>query len=225
MLTEREAARRKGGVLCDECLAARSAALADRTCRDCGQSFKARAQRDARCDACRRAYAAAMQPMTAVTGDCEECGESFTVRRRAGATARFCRDACRTAWFSRAFVGEESPHYRHGEAGLYRMGWKQVRKACYRRDDHRCRVCGESIAGKMVAAHLVPREALPEPLRKPVADTLANLVTLCMSHHSSFDRSVATRWDYEAADRASWPAWAAPDPDILGLARSAALGR
>lgn len=140
---------------------------------------------------------------------CETCGGAGRKRVAADVTqVRFCGDPCRLAWWSTEFRGEKSPHWRGGTPS-YGPGWRRLSRYIAERDGHRCRACDrheDELPMRLVAAHLTPRRSWAHP---ELADHPANLIALCASCHSSFDRKKATRYDYAVGDRPSWPAWTA----------------
>lgn len=61
---------------------------------------------------------------------------------------------------------------------LYTENWDEIRRACYKRDGHRCVMCG--IKGKLSAHHVVP-------VRISHNNSLSNLVSLCSSCHKKIE--------------------------------------
>lgn len=207
--TGKVAARIKSAI-CAECRASRKAV--PWTCRACGverQLPASVASHISRCDDCRPTV---LKPMRQYVGICENCGQSFGCRAASDRVPRFCGDDCRRGWFSRAFVGEASPHWLGGESLSYGIRWKAVRRFVYLRDGDKCRACDASRedGAILVAAHLMPRRSFELAALSPrVADHPANLIALCASCHMRFDRAEQTRWDYEKGTRAIWPKWTA----------------
>lgn len=75
------------------------------------------------------------------------------------------------------------PPPKAADAFYFSAEWKALRAACFKRDGHRCVMCGEPA---VVADHVIGRrkwlaEGLPGS-----PDTLGNLRSLCRTHDNRF---------------------------------------
>jgi len=121
-----------------------------------------------------------------VTYTCEGCGRSRTVAK-ADTAKRFCSDACRLRWFSHAFEGINSPHWKGGPLP-YGPNWQRQRGKARKRDKYRCRRCGmhERWFGEHLSvAHIVPFKSFNGNFKK--ANLLSNLMSLCRRCHIIHD--------------------------------------
>ena len=182
-----------------------------RACGTCQDPFtQNEGQGYANCPACRTGRPESRRSRITVRRECEYCCAGFdSYEPPSVPPRRFCCNEHRLAWFANAFRRQASPHWRGG-AHPYGPYWKAMGQAISVRDGHRCRSCGRhehDLSERLTAAHLVPERAWgghPELAHHP-----ANLVALCRTCHSWFDRNQETRYDYAAGDRPTWPEWTA----------------
>ena len=84
------------------------------------------------------------------------------------------------------FKGEKNPYWKGGYEPYYGPNWEEQRIKALERDGHRCRVCGVN-KGKLDVHHIVPfRNFGRRHYLK--ANTLDNLITLCISCHATLEQ-------------------------------------
>lgn len=111
--------------------------------------------------------------------NCLLCGNSYTTRKR---TQKFCSPNCFAIARSIELTAHNSEDLLMRIARGYRgLGWNAIRKAVYKRDGYRCRLCGQTRRVTLHAHHIMPYET-------PTDNALDNLITLCSSCHRRVER-------------------------------------
>jgi endogenous inhibitor of DNA gyrase (YacG/DUF329 family) len=97
---------------------------------------------------------------------------------------KYCSNSCRSKDYYKETLGiyatpQGNPWYVDGEYARQ----KSQKRLAYERDEGRCVICGKEVDGKNEkygVHHIIPRRLFEDKVK---ADELANLVTLCNSHH------------------------------------------
>ena len=111
---------------------------------------------------------------------CEQCGKRWQGRQNGHKTTRqrhFCSKACRSAWRTRRFSGENNPAYIHGQGERpYPLSYRKIRNVIKERDGYSCQRCGKEEIDVSHHIHHIDFDK-----RNTDAD---NLITLCPSCHA-----------------------------------------
>jgi len=123
---------------------------------------------------------------------CDQCGKELERRFSESKTAEhhFCNKKCYGAWIATHRVGEDHPNWQGGYEPYYGPNWSEQRDRARRRDRFMCRACGISekqLGRELDIHHIIPfRQFGTEDYE--TANSLANLICLCPSHHSQLER-------------------------------------
>ncbi|ELY68839.1 homing endonuclease associated repeat-containing protein [Natrinema versiforme] len=128
--------------------------------------------------------------------DCVNCGEPVLrapwIHRASERT--FCDSQCQGEWVRETgfMSGENSPLWKGGGGREYGADWIYIRKDILERDDYQCLACGltedehqEEFGTSLNVHHRNPVRNYEEP---EDAHDPENLVTLCRSCHSTWER-------------------------------------
>jgi 5-methylcytosine-specific restriction endonuclease McrA len=103
----------------------------------------------------------------------------------------FCNKECEKNWKRNNWVGKEHPSWEGGEIE-YGDNWSRRRRMTLERDNHTCQNCGitqeeysEIYDRQLDVHHIVPIRELDD---KEKANSLQNLVTLCISCHRKLEK-------------------------------------
>lgn len=131
---------------------------------------------------------------------CTECGATFERSRRsvrANSAHYFCSRKCKGLWTSKHIVGPYAPRWSGGKAEYYGPNWLQQSRATRKRDEYRCRICGNSKGqrGKALDVHHIkPFKSFSYiPGQNDYylpANDLENLITLCPEHHKAVEAGI-----------------------------------
>jgi len=99
-----------------------------------------------------------------------------------------CSEACRSKWLSEAFRGSGHPNWKGGSNIKYGSGWRSVREAALKRDEHTCQVCGathDELGRNPDIHHITPVRwfETSDDYELTDAHKLSNVIALCSSCH------------------------------------------
>jgi len=112
----------------------------------------------------------------------------------------FCDKACESKFKRREWQGKGHPSYNGGRVSPMGPDWDKIRAKCLERDKKQCQKCGltmkehrEKYNSSLHVHHKVPRKRIlsdkPTAKEFEVANSLDNLVTLCVSCHTEEDNA------------------------------------
>ena len=118
-----------------------------------------------------------MRDIERIRKKCGQCGEEMEVLQSTldYGHGKFCSIECRDASFSDGF---ENPH-----SEPYNGIWHRIRRRAYERDDHRCQVCGKTMAEigrEPDVHHITPIREYDDP---DESHRLENVICLCRLCH------------------------------------------
>ena len=119
--------------------------------------------------------------------ECDWCGERLERRSKELTEHNFCNLTCRSAWRTIHYTGENNPCWQGGLEHYYGTNWSIQRDRARKRDNYCCRVCQideEKLERNLDVHHIIPLNNFDSPEQ---ANVLANLVSLCSSHHSKLE--------------------------------------
>ena len=113
---------------------------------------------------------------------CEYCQKEFEQKQRSLKRIwRFCSKGCYRDWLK--LFPENHPTYKGGRIEYYGPDWRPQRRLARKRDNNKCRSCGQKIKGvSMDVHHIKPFREFNGDWKE--ANKLTNLITLCRSCHS-----------------------------------------
>ncbi len=116
---------------------------------------------------------------------CVVCNEAFIAKKRS--QSHCCKECVKTTQSKRS-RGENNYFYINGNSRLKRFyrgdDWGEARRAVYRRDKWRCRLCGVHCQRKTIQCHHII------PYKQGGTNEMSNLVTLCVYCHPKAERNV-----------------------------------
>jgi len=138
--------------------------------------------------------------------DCANCGSTLERKRYRveNSERQFCGPECMGEWNSEHRVGERHPRFKGGSENYYGPNWNKQSRRVRDRDQHRCQDCGmaepkhlEKFGRKLAVHHIRPIREFrgSDGLDYQSANKLKNLVTLCDSCHSTWERMTPLRPD------------------------------
>lgn len=110
--------------------------------------------------------------------ECVICGEKYKVAPSREKTSKFCSRKCQGEWVSQNWTGEDHPRWVHGNSDYYGKNWLSKRKERLEKDNYKCQHCGTE--EDLHVHHVKPRR---EYKKVEDANTINNLITLCISCH------------------------------------------
>jgi hypothetical protein len=118
-------------------------------------------------------------------------------RRRIGSWAGAVREAGFEPRKPGGQPGEMNGNWEGGYEPYYGENWREQRRYARKRDEYECQACGMTDAEHrskfgwgLEVHHLTPVREFDEPEN---ANTMANLVTLCRTHHREYEQLSAER--------------------------------
>lgn len=125
---------------------------------------------------------------------CEWCGEELETIPCLEGRKKFCNRECRGKWHSQNFRGARHPNWRGGTPDYYGDNWTEQRRKALKRDNHQCQRCKryQGQDGIRLNVHHIKKfrlfgyvQGVNENYKQ--ANQLSNLVTLCVSCHSTVE--------------------------------------
>jgi len=148
-------------------------------CENCGKEFETyRCYKDRmRCCSvkCRGELQAKKYEEKRIKKTCPICGFNFLVNQ-SNSFRICCSIRCLGLLRQQRFKGEGNPRWLGGTSAYRGVDWDEVRLKVYKRDDFKCRICGEDNC-LLHAHHIIP-------YRISKNNSLDNLITLCPKHHT-----------------------------------------
>jgi 5-methylcytosine-specific restriction endonuclease McrA len=176
------------------------------TCPQCGDTFKdyesRRSSKNESQNFCSRACKDSFEARDGLDTECAECGDQIHIppsqtEQVNGYKQRnyFCNKECESSFKKREWQGENHPKYNGGQLRLFGPNWHEQRSKTIKQDNEKCQECGMTMKEhqqkhdqELHVHHKVPRKQIlsddPTEDEFALANSLDNLVTLCVSCHT-----------------------------------------
>jgi hypothetical protein len=179
------------------------------SCPECGGTFKdyesRRSSKDEERNFCSRECKDTFEANAGLDTECAECGSDVhvppsQVEQVGGYQQKnhFCNKECESKFKKREWRGEDHPTYSGGRLRQLGPNWHEQRRKTIQQDNNKCQECGMTMKEhkqkhdqELHVHHKVPRKQIlsddPTQQEFKLANSLTNLVTLCVSCHKTIE--------------------------------------